>query len=535
MPVAEGDKLSTEVQKLPVSVLPVEPGKLVVLTVGIVVATLRMAEFVTVPHHGDALAHQEGRYQRAPAALAYLEDRRVVGRAFRAAVPRAVVVSSVVVVLAVRLVVLAVVGDQVGEGEPVMRGDEIDAGVGAPPGPLVQVGAAGQPVGEIRQGVVSATPVVTDGVAVAPVPLRPQGREVAHLVAALADVPGLGDELDLAHHRVHLNEVEERGQAVDLVELAGQAGREVEPEAVHMHLGHPVAQRVDDQLQHVRVPHVQRVPGAGGVEVVAPAVGKPVVRAVVDPFERQHRAEVIALRGVVVDDVEDDLDPGFMQGLHQVPELGDDLCDTPRRVLVVRGEEADRVVSPVVTQAAVDQVVVVDELMDRHQLHRGDAQAAQVLDHGRMRQAGVGTPQFRRDLRTAHAESFDMALIQHGLVPGDPQRAVITPLKPGVDDHRPGNEGRAVRVVADAIVSAERVAIDGAVPSDLAVQRLGVGVLQQLGRIAPQSRIGVMRSVYAVTVALSRTDSGKEAVPDVSVCLGQVQPLLVASAVVEQA
>jgi hypothetical protein len=108
MPVAEGDKLSTEVQKLLVSVLPVEPGKLVVLTVGIVVATLRMAEFVTVPHHGDALAHQEGRYQRAPAALAYLEDRRVVGRAFRAAVPRAVVVSSVVVVLAVRLVVLAV-------------------------------------------------------------------------------------------------------------------------------------------------------------------------------------------------------------------------------------------------------------------------------------------------------------------------------------------------------------------------------------------------------------------------------------------
>jgi hypothetical protein len=79
MPMAEGDKLSTEVQKLLVSVLPVEPGKL----------------------HGDALAHQ---------------------------------------------------------GEPVMGGDEIDAGAGAPPRPPVQVGAAGQPVGEIRQGVVSATP-----------------------------------------------------------------------------------------------------------------------------------------------------------------------------------------------------------------------------------------------------------------------------------------------------------------------------------------------------------------------------------------
>src|SRR6202034_4050436 len=87
VPVAEGDKPGTEVKKLLVSVLPVEPGKLVVLTVGVVVAMLRMAEFVTVPHHGDALAHQERRYQRAPAALTYLKDRRVVARAFRTAVP----------------------------------------------------------------------------------------------------------------------------------------------------------------------------------------------------------------------------------------------------------------------------------------------------------------------------------------------------------------------------------------------------------------------------------------------------------------
>jgi hypothetical protein len=111
----------------------------------------------------------------------------------------------------------------------------------------------------------------------------------------------------------------------------------------------------------------------------------------------------------------------------------------------------------------------------------------------------------------------------------------VTGSKPGVGDHRPGDDGRAVRVVADVIVYARRVAIDGAVPSDLAVQRLGVGVLQQLGRIAAQSGIGVVRSVHAVAVALSRTDSGKEAVPDVSVCLGHVQPLLVVSAVVEQA
>ena len=115
-----------------------------------------------------------------------------------------------------------------------------------------------------------AAPEVAHRVAVAAVPLRPQRREVADLVAALADVPRLGDELHLADDRVLLDEVEERRQPVDLVELAGQRGGEVEAEPVDVHLGHPVAQRVHDQLQHVRVAHVQAVAGAGVVDVVAP-------------------------------------------------------------------------------------------------------------------------------------------------------------------------------------------------------------------------------------------------------------------------
>src|SRR3712207_8302805 len=43
-------------------------------------------------------------------------------------------------------------------------------------------------------------------VAVLAVPLGPQGGEVAHLVAALADVPWLGDELHAVDDRVLLDE-----------------------------------------------------------------------------------------------------------------------------------------------------------------------------------------------------------------------------------------------------------------------------------------------------------------------------------------
>ena len=140
---------------------------------------------------------------------------------------------------------------------------------------------------------------------------RPQRREVADLVAALADVPRLGDQLDLGHHRVLLDQVEERGQPVDVVQLAGQRRGQVEPEPVDVHLGHPVAQRVHDQLQRVRVPDVQAVAAAGVVEVAAgSSCGEPVVGGVVDAAERQRRAERVALGGVVVDDVEDHLDAG---------------------------------------------------------------------------------------------------------------------------------------------------------------------------------------------------------------------------------
>ena len=47
-----------------------------------------------------------------------------------------------------------------------------------------------------------------------------------------------------------MDDVEEGAEAVDLVQLAGQGGGQIEAEAVDVHLRHPVAQLVHDQLQH---------------------------------------------------------------------------------------------------------------------------------------------------------------------------------------------------------------------------------------------------------------------------------------------
>src|SRR6185437_10570750 len=112
---------------------------------------------------------------------------------------------------------------------------------------FVEVRGAGEPGGELGEAGRLTAPKVAHGVAVFAVPLRPQPREAAYLVAALADVPGLGDQLHLADHRVLVDQIEERGEPVDLVELTGQRRREVESESVDVHLQDPVPQRVHDQ------------------------------------------------------------------------------------------------------------------------------------------------------------------------------------------------------------------------------------------------------------------------------------------------
>ena len=109
---------------------------------------------------------------------------------------------------------------------------------------------------------------------------------------------------------------------------------------------------------------------------------------------------MVALGGVVVDDVEDHLDARLVQRPDHRLELGDLLAPLAGGgVLVVRGEEADRVVAPVVPQPALDEVGVVDELVHGQQLHGGDAEPGEVVDGGGVGQAGVGAALRLGDVR----------------------------------------------------------------------------------------------------------------------------------------
>ena len=89
-----------------------------------------------------------------------------------------------------------------------------------------------------------------------------------------------------------------------------------------MHFLDPVAQAVGDHLQDALVGEIERVAGAGVVDVVALLVGQqPIIRRVVDALEGERRAALVALRGVIVDDVENDLDAGVVQARHHLLEF----------------------------------------------------------------------------------------------------------------------------------------------------------------------------------------------------------------------
>ena len=134
------------------------------------------------------------------------------------------------------------------------------------------------------------------------------------------------------------------------MQAAGQRRREVEAEPIDVHVDDPIPQAVHDELQHVGVPRVETVARARVVDVATEIFGiEPVVRGVVDALQRQHRPEVVTLGGVVVDDVEDHLEPRVVQPPHHPFELAHLLpALTGAAVLVVGREVRDRVVTPVV-------------------------------------------------------------------------------------------------------------------------------------------------------------------------------------------
>ncbi len=240
-------------------------------------------------------------------------------------------------------------------GEAVVRGDVVDRRDGAAVARPEEVLRPGEPgrevlhaVAGVRLGRDVGEPERAHGVAVAVVPLAERRRELAGPPAVHPDVPRLGDVLHPREHRVGAQGDEEGVvDVVVVVPAAGERDGEVEAEAVDVDLLHPVAQRVQHHPGDDRVAQVEGVAAAGDVDVV-PALVEPVVGARVEAAPAEGRPLVTAeLGGVVVDDVEDDLDAGAVQVADHRLDLVEDTLRVGRvGVAGVRGRRSRGCCSP---------------------------------------------------------------------------------------------------------------------------------------------------------------------------------------------
>ena len=158
-----------------------------------------------------------------------------------------------------------------------------------------------------------------------------------------------------------------------------------------------------------------------------------------------------------------------------------------RRVLVVRREVADRVVAPVVAQAALEEQRVLHELVHRQQLDRGDAQLLQVLDRRRDWRGRRTCPRTCSGrLGLPLREPLDVRLVDDRLVPRRPRRRVALPVE--APDRPPPTSACRARCRGRSSSRRDCRSDTGTSPratSHAAVDRLGVWIQQQLVGIAP--------------------------------------------------
>ena len=205
MGFAQVDQFAEEPQLLTVAggQVPVDPTGRVILTPGVIVALLAAAEFVAGNQHRYPLGEKEDHRQGSDASGPQSQNFFIGGWSFHPAVPALVVIVAVPVVLPVAQVVLLIVADQIGQGEPIVAGDEVDRIAGAAVMVLVKIGAAGKTGGQGRHHPGSTAHEGANIVAKASVPLCPavMAGKVADLIKA-GSVPGLGDNFDIGEHRV---------------------------------------------------------------------------------------------------------------------------------------------------------------------------------------------------------------------------------------------------------------------------------------------------------------------------------------------
>lgn len=124
---AERDHSSSEALNLFVLLqqAPVKPAYLVILAVRIIVSALTSAKFIAAQQHWNPARDEEGQDERLDEPVPHSLHSRIVAWPFHSAIVTVIGIASVTVVLAIFVVMLLLVADQIIKCEPIMRSYEV--------------------------------------------------------------------------------------------------------------------------------------------------------------------------------------------------------------------------------------------------------------------------------------------------------------------------------------------------------------------------------------------------------------------------
>ena len=208
VPFAKGNQQTGETQHIfvLVSKFPVNPANLIVLAIGIIIAFLGSVELISTQNHRHSLTQEQSCHVIFHMLKALEIDHLIVAGTFMTKIHRIIVILSVAVVLAVILIMLLIVGDQVIQGKTIMGSDKVDTMVWTTTGVLIEVFRTAKTAGEITNQTFSAFPKKSYLVTIISVPLgpTPPGWKSADLIQS-GRIPCLGNNLCIGQHRVYRN------------------------------------------------------------------------------------------------------------------------------------------------------------------------------------------------------------------------------------------------------------------------------------------------------------------------------------------
>src|SRR5271166_2572637 len=170
--------------------IPVEPTRITVLAVSIIVAALATPHLIAHNKHRHTERKHGDREKVLCLAVAQPLDYGIVRRAFDAAVPASVLLAAIAVIFAIVFVMLLVIGHKIVKRKPVVTRNEIDALLSFALPLTINAWATEQTVSHAPHRIIRAPEEVADVVAKSVVPFLPSvSREFADLIQSYR-IPG---------------------------------------------------------------------------------------------------------------------------------------------------------------------------------------------------------------------------------------------------------------------------------------------------------------------------------------------------------